>query len=261
MAMTDVPWATDVPAPQARMSLPDPDAVVLEKLLATFITIGSTMDPRSRQVGIGSSEVGWPCDRRIAYRLSATRAINTNHDPLRKLIGLGTHKALADAMHAVDAGSNTLLVERPVIYRGIPGTVDLALLLSGLLVVVDWKTTTCEKISRLKREGPPRHYKVQANMYAAGLRTQGHEISHVALCFIPIDAKPNEGLSKLWVWRAPFDQAMADDAVDRIARLRGKRPSEVDAKPDRLCTYCSHYDPNATDADLGCRGPQERNGA
>lgn len=250
--VTSPPWESTVPAPAEKPVQIDPDALALEKLLATFIRMGATLDTRSRQVEIGSSEVGWPCDRRVAYKLEGVLESNKDADPLRRIIGTGVHSALAEIFHDLDDDRGMFVVEEPTLYRGVPGTADLVWVVDD--TVIDWKTTTVEKIKRLKREGPPRHYIVQLNMYAAGLREQGYVINTVALCFVPIDADHKSGLKHLWVWRAPFNRAIADDAVDRIDRLRGKRPSEVDAKPDRLCAYCAHYNPNATDINLACPG-------
>lgn len=256
MTTTPAPWDTKVPPPEApEPPRVDPDALVIEKLLATFIRMGSTLDARSRQVEIGSSEVGWPCDRRVVYKLSGVPEINRDIDPLRRIIGTGVHHALADIFRDFDGGRGMFLIEQPVHYRGVPGTADLVWVSDT--TILDWKTTTVDKIKRLKREGPPRHYIVQLMMYAAGLRAMGMDITTVALCFVPIDADHKSGLKGLWVWRAPFNQALADDAVDRIERLRGLRPSQVDPKPDRLCAYCAHYNPNSTDIDLGgCLGPE-----
>jgi hypothetical protein len=247
------PWDTKVPQPVApEPPRVDPDALALEKMLATFIQMGSTLDARSRQAEIGSSEVGWPCDRRVVYKLNGTPESNRGDDPLRRLIGTGGHKVLADVFRDLDGGRGIFMVEQPVVYRGVPGTADLA----WLDTVIDWKFTSVEKIKRLKREGPPRNYLVQLNMYAAGLRAAGYDITTVALCFVPIDADHKSGLRGMWVSRQPFNQALADDAVDRLERLRGLRPSQVDPKPDRLCAYCAHYNPNSTDLDLGCLGPE-----
>lgn len=247
------PWETTTPEPTYAESKVDPDALALAEVLATFIRLGANMDARSQQVAIGSSEVGWPCDRRVVYRLNGVPKSNRGMDPLRRLIGTGLHAALADLFRRIDPGGEAFAVETAVRYLNVPGTADLVY--NG--TVIDWKSTTTKKIAMLKREGPPRHYVVQANLYAAGLRARGEDITHVALCFIPIDADHRNGLKNLWVWRAPFNQAIADDAVERLGRLVGKRPSEVEPKPDRLCAYCSHYDPHTTDLDVGCPGQEK----
>jgi hypothetical protein len=244
---TALPAQAEAPAPTI-----DPDALALGKLLATFIAMGATLDDRSRQVEIGSSEVGWPCDRRVVYKISGVAPANPDGDPLRRLIGTGVHLALAGVFRLLDSGHGFFLVEFPVRYRDIPGTADLVFRHGN--VVIDWKTAKKEKITRIKREGPPRHYVVQAMLYAAALRAMGYQITHVAIAWLPIDIDHTEGLDKLYVWRAPFNQALADDAVDRIERLSGKRPSQVDPRPDRLCRFCAHYDPNSTNLDAACPG-------
>lgn len=259
--VTEVPWATVPSIQPAEPPYVDPDALALGKTLGTFIAMAASMDNRSQQDAIGSSEVGWPCDRRVVYRMSGTAPANTiNRDPLRSLIGTGVHLALAECFRRLNGEHyRFFLVEEHVTYKGVPGTADL--LFRHGRVVVDWKTAKKEKITRLRREGVPRHYVVQANLYAAGLREQGEDVTHVAVVFVPIDINHDEGLDKIWVWLAPFDRAIADDAVQRLDRLAGKRPSEVAAKPDRLCPWCAHYDPNSTDLNAGCPGNSKGTGA
>src|SRR4029450_10719077 len=125
---------------------------------------------------------------------------------------------------------NRFLVEVPVVYRNIPGTCDLYDRDMG--TVVDWKSSTLDKISHLKRQQPALPYQVQVQTYAAGLATAGYEVRNVALVFVPRDGKT---LDQLWVWRTAFDRKVADDAIDRLAALRGKSPADVVASPDRLC--------------------------
>jgi hypothetical protein len=194
----------------------------------------------------------------VTYRLNGVAPANHGDDPLRRLIGTGVHAALADVFRLLDAGHGFFLVEHRTQYKGITGTADLVFRHGS--VVIDWKTAKKEKITRLKREGPPRHYIVQAMLYAAALRAEGENITHVAIVWVPIDVSHTEGLDKIYCWKAPFDPIVADDAVERVVRLAGQRPSEVDPRPDRLCRYCSHFNPDSVDLDASCPG-DSRNGA
>lgn len=241
------PELTPTPEPTT-----DPDALALAQMLGVFITMGASLDERSAQVSIGSSEVGWSCDRRVAYRLHGVARTNPISDPLRSLIGTGVHLALARTFSTLDPRQHWFRVEDKVTYRGVPGTADLVYLIGK--TVVDWKTAKKSKIARIRREGIPRHYRVQAHLYAAGLRAAGHDINHVAIAYVPLDLEASEGVDQLYVVREPFDQTIADDAVDRIERLRQVGPEQAQATPDRLCPWCSHYRPDSTDLETGCPG-------
>jgi hypothetical protein len=237
------------PDPPAEPKL-DVEAYAIEAALRSLIMLGSVTAPRSLQVTLGTSEVGHVCERRIAYRLAGTPKANLT-DPLRSLTGTGVHLALADMFRRLGAHSGRFLVEQPVCYRGVPGTVDLYDRYTR--TVIDWKTVLKSKLSHLRHDGPARNYVTQTMLYAAGLREAGEDVKTVALAFLPVD----DELAKLWVWRAPFDQARADEAMDRIEALRYRAPETVPATPDRLCGWCDYYRPQSTDLATGCPGPQK----
>lgn len=228
----------------------DPTAMALATALDSLIALGSATKPRTLQVAVGSSEAGQRCDRRIAYRLHGVRPCNFR-DPLRSLVGEEFHLALADMFTRLNAGSARWLVEAPILYRGMPGTVDLYD--RHTRTIVDWKSSTRSKIRQVRREGPPVHYKVQLQIYAAGLRAQGEDPQRVALAYVPTDGE----LSDLWCWVSPVDERMAVDALDRIEKLAGVEPAEATPTPDRLCPWCSHFRPGSTDLATGCPGNTE----
>jgi hypothetical protein len=203
---------------------------------------------RSLQTSLGSSEAGHQCDRRIAYKLAGVPAVNLR-DPLRSLLGVGWHAAMADLFRRVDAGSGRYLVEARVTYRGVPGTLDLFDRYTH--TVVDWKTSRKSNVMHLRHDGPRKHQTVQVQLYAAGLAQQGEDVRYVALAFVPTDA---DSLQDLWLWRAPYDQAVADAAIDRVNTLTGVSPGNVQCVPDRLCPWCAHYRPASDDLNVGCPG-------
>jgi PD-(D/E)XK nuclease superfamily len=244
--MAERAWAAP-PEPTTEAVQTDATAMAFATALDSLIALGCATKPRSLQVAVGSSEAGQRCDRRIAYKLHGVRPCNFR-DPLRSLVGEEFHYALADLFSRLNAGSARWLVEQPVLYRGMPGTVDLYD--RHTLTVIDWKTSTKAKVRQVRREGPPVHYKIQLQIYAAALRLLGEDPQRVALAYLPTDGE----LADLWVWLSPVDERMAVDALDRVERLAGIEPADAIAKPDRLCPWCAHYRPGSTDLATGCPG-------
>jgi hypothetical protein len=250
------PWQK-LPGPTVKEPVFDPEAYALGRELASLIGLGLATDPRSLQARIGSSEIGWLCDRRVAYKLHNYPSTNTEvrADPLRRAIGTGMHKVLADVFYRLDQGSGRFLIEQPVTYQGIPGTADLVHRVAE--TVIDWKTATKAKIAQVRRDGVPRHYQVQVQLYAAGLIERGEQIKNVAVVYLPIDGDKNDGLNLIHVWRAPVDRSVADDAVQRYERIAQAKPAQTPARPDRMCPWCSHYLPGSTSLEDGCPGNTE----
>jgi hypothetical protein len=246
---TPAPW-TNPPEPVVSPVKVDVEAYALGAVYRTLIAIGAATAPRSVQRSIGSSELGYACERRLAYRLSGTPTVNVR-DPLASMMGTGFHAVLADTFTRLNETltPGRFLIETPVVYRDIPGTCDLYD--RETATVVDWKTSTLDKISHMPGQGVAANYQVQGQTYAAGLAARGEDVRHVALMFFPRDGKR---LDQAWMWRTRFDRAVADVAVDRLETLRGKDPAAVAATPDRLCGWCSHYLPGSTDLSVGCPG-------
>lgn len=243
----------------AELPPPDPEAYALERQLRTLVHIGVIADDeRGRQRTIGASQVGTECARQLAHRQAGTRPSNVP-DPLRaSIVGRGVHIALAGLMERIDCGAGRLLVEHPVRYRGVPGTVDLFDRVDGL--VIDWKTTTLAKIKRVRESGPPTSYVVQLQVYAAGLEAAGETVRALALCYIPVDGT----LADVFVWRTLPDRRTADAAVDKLnARIGAELesvarpdPSTVAASPSALCKWCPYYTPGRTSS-TSCAGNSE----
>lgn len=245
MTSPEAAWVSPAPPSEPKQ---DVESYALECSLRSLIFLGCATAPRSRQTSLGSSEAGHQCDRRLAYRLAGTPATNLA-DPLRPLVGTGVHLVMADLFRRLDGGSGRFLVEQHVGYRDVPGTVDLYDRFTH--TVVDFKTTTASNLKHLRHDGPPRQYVVQVHLYAAALKAEGEDVRYVALAVLPTDGH----LDDMWVWRKPYDFAIADEAVDRLAQLLNKDPSTVESKPDRLCPWCDHYRPTTpVDLTIGCPG-------
>lgn len=253
--MSADPWVL----PTGKPAEPEPATVTTDLLvrrdlqasITEAIEFGAGTSPRSLQVTIGASEIGGLCKRQIAYRAVGTPPVHQS-DPLKPIVGIGTHLALADIFRRADGGMGRYLIEEPVTYRGIKGTCDL--LDRRRRVLVDWKVTEKAKIRRVRSTGPPRAYIVQANIYAAGLTDRGEVIDHIAIVYLP--STGDEGLAGMYVWMASPDRALADRAVEEFWEVRDAAqkngPGSITPHPTRLCPWCIHYQPGSADPDRSC---------
>jgi hypothetical protein len=227
----------------------DPISLILSDGLRDAIWTAAASSPRSTQVTAGASEIGSPGARQTAYRSLGIPAVHFP-DPWRAIVGSGIHLAMADYFRRLDGGSGRYLVEHPITYLGVPGTVDL--LDRRRHVLVDWKFPRARRISDVRRDGPSRAYLVQLNIYAAGLREQGEQVDRIALAFIPADGD----LDGIHVWHGIPDLDLATSAIrasnDNAELARAAGPSAVPATPSRLCPWCAHYRPGSTDLDIAC---------
>jgi PD-(D/E)XK nuclease superfamily len=257
VSVRETPITLLTPSPPSDGPSPDPEAYATETALRSLISLASVTSARSRQVPLGASEIGDPCDRKLAYRMARVRPSNLT-DPLPALVGTGVHSVMADLFGTLDAGAGRFLVEERVMYRGVPGTVDLYDRLTH--VVIDWKTTTLAKLKRIRHEGPPSRYVTQVHVYAAALVASGEDPFTVAIAYLPVDGT----LADMWVWQTPFDRDVADAARERIARIRVPEltstsggvidPATVTPTPSALCPWCPYHQRSATDLSTACSG-------
>jgi hypothetical protein len=213
-------------------------------------TAGNTR-PRDLQREVGPSELGLACERQIAYRIAGTARSNIAVNPIPSLVGTAMHAMFGDTF-AMPGGR--YLVEQRVSYRGVSGTLDLYDRLTG--IVWDWKFPKLRKVRKIQVDGPPRHYRWQLQTYAAGLQVQGERPKLLMLGFIPIDGD----LPDIACWSYPIDRGEADDAVDRLDKIRADlersgEPGAVAAQPSRLCPWCPYHRPQWTgDTNVACPG-------
>lgn len=214
-------------------------------------------EARSLQTGIGPSEIGNKCDRRIAYKFAGTPRVNFP-DPLRSMAGTGMHEVLANYFRRLDGGAGRYLVEHKVAYRDIPGSVDLYD--RRRRVLIDWKSPLKTKARKVVTDGPDHGYVVQVHTYGAGLLEQGEPVERVALCMIP----PDGTLDDMRLWVQPLDVSVADTAIERVRTiaqtvLRETSPGDVDATPSHLCGWCPYYREGSSDLNVACPGQPNRN--
>lgn len=218
----------------------------LTAVAVSNIELGMRTAERSLQTTIGASGVGHPCDRRLVYAINAVPPCNFS-DPMRLAVGIGVHHVVETIHNRLDRGSGRFLTEVPVTYRGTPGQIDLVD--RYLSALYDWKTTGKARLATYKKNGIPANYRVQIQIYAAGLALVGHEVKHLAVTFLPYDG----ALTQAWSWEAKPDKGIADAAIDRLLALHDcVEPAAATPTPDRLCPYCPYYNPRATDLNTGC---------
>ena len=213
--------------------------------------------PRSVQTAVGPSEIGHPCPRRLAYKLTRTTPTNGDTDPWAAIVGTSVHAWLADAFTAENQrlGRTRYYVETPVRVDDeltIPGTCDLYD--TDTRTVIDWKVVGTTALRKYKAEGPRPVYRAQAHLYGRGFALMGEPVEHVALVFYSRAGF----LAHTHTWTEPYDQARADAALARyasIAALAGTvHPEHIPATPDDSCTWCPFWAPATTDLALGCPG-------
>jgi hypothetical protein len=243
-------------APEGEPTTPTPRETASPDVLASWVAeiiLDHEHDrPRSRQMSIGPSAVGNACDRALAFDLAGVEAVNFP-DPLKAYVGTGLHAMLEAAVRLRDRETNRYLVEHEVTYRGVTGKVDLFDRVLGR--AIDWKSKELSKINRLRGRAMSYEYLVQQQIYAAGLRAQGENVKSVSLVFIPVNGLLRDILTQT----VPVDVSVADIAIDRLEGLSsrlmdGATPSLVEAMPNSLCPWCSHYAPDSPLSARSCPG-------
>jgi hypothetical protein len=252
------------PAPGPAMQLGQPgadenDAVAGE--LAHIIRDASANAPRSRQSAIGPSEIGVDCDRRIAYKLLDWPKANTGSDPLASIIGTGFHAWAEEAFSRPELGGRFIVEQHltiaPPLMPG--GSCDLYDTLHDR--VIDWKVVGDSMLRKYKSEGPREQYRVQGHVYGFGWELLGRTPKEIALAFVPRTGY----LSGLWVWREPYDRAIALKALARMYAIRDliiatdpeANPamwSVIPAAPSHGCRFCPWHRPGSNDLGAGCPG-------
>jgi hypothetical protein len=251
----------------AKLPGPDPVALALKQELSRIILWNEHSSPRSQQVAVGPSEIGQPCDRRLAYRIAGIPPLNTGSDPWPAVVGTSVHAWLEKAINQYQEanGDQGWLTELRVYPDPmISGSSDVYN--SRLRMVVDHKTTGSDKIRKLSRgEPPPPEYVTQIQVYGLGHRKAGREVERVALVFYPRSG----WLDDCYVWTAPYDESVAVAALERTYRIGGQlidldiennphRFQLIDATPGDACVFCDHYvqdrDIDVAADDKGCPG-------
>lgn len=240
----------------------------MRTILLDQVRWASSNAPRSLQVGLGPSEVGGSCDRRLAMRIAGLRTVNRTSDPWPAIVGTAIHDWLQrclelDNQRLVAAGKSlrwvTEVKVRPDLI--LTGKADAFDLETG--TVIDWKTMGDTSSKRLAEDGPSLGYQIQIQTYGLGFYRAGYEVKKVALMFLPRSGMLKS--ARYFEW--PFNPAMAQEAIERVYRIGrevlrlqsdglGDRVWEnIPCDPGALCGWCPFFRrDSAVVTENGCPG-------
>lgn len=232
-------------------------------------------DNRSAQVTMGPSEMGTPCDRRLALSFLRMPPVSPGGDGWAAFVGTCIHEGLARMFLWANAGTGRFAVETPLTFDSevVPkGTADL--IDRTLFMLDDHKCQGRWSRNKLKSVGPIPTYRVQAHVYAHGARQRGERIDHVAIISWPRDEST---LDDLYVWTEPYRPDIVKAAFERVEGISGLAESKMEELTGILplgtpeiqikarvggtfnidsesCRFCPFYLPNARSITEGCNG-------
>lgn len=258
----------------AKTSGSSADGEVMAARIADLIVDAAANAPRSLQKRIGPSEVGDPCERRLAYKLLDWPAVRDDGDPIASIIGTGFHTWMEEVFTGRQAqladGQQRYKVEERVTVR--PHPID-ALTVAGssdlydraTRTVWDWKLVGHTTLDKYRREGPGPQYRTQAHLYGLGQENAGETPERVAICFV---GRYHE--LRVHVWTEPYDRQVALDALARLDAIRARLESsdardseyahawwaQIPTDEQAKCRFCPWFKPGSEDFTTGCPGVQ-----
>ncbi len=228
-------------------------------------------DNRSAQVTMGPSEMGSPCDRRLALSLMRMPPVNPGGDGWAAFVGTCIHAGLEELFMWADAGTGRFVTEQRLEFASVyvpKGTADL--IDRTLLMILDHKCQGRWSRNKLKTQGPSPTYKVQAHVYAHGARLRGEKIEKIAIVSWPRDEAT---LDDLYVHVEDYNPLIAKRAFERVEKIGAEVEEKlalaaVDVKDELTskalvagdfnvaddCRFCPFFLPNARDITRGCNG-------
>jgi hypothetical protein len=238
------------------------------KIKETFYSYSNrkTTDNRGAQTTLGPSEIGTPCDRRLAMALLGVPAVNAGGDGWAAFVGTCTHVGMAEVYTFADAGTGRYAVELPV-FTGMPavprGTTDLLDRRDG--TVVDWKVMGAYSLKKFKLEGPSETYRTQAHVYGYGAERAGEKVRNVAVVGLP---RAGSSLDEMHVWTEKYDKKFALAALARVEEIasrtwtlgRSPESDKVNMSVAREfptgddCRYCPFHLKGDKGMERGCPG-------
>jgi hypothetical protein len=245
----------------------NPDVVTVEMFTAIRDTIVN--QPRSLQTKIGPSEMGHPCDRRIAHKLAGTPEVNGGRVAWKPYVGTAIHEQMANIFAkreiarwtGEDEGKRPRYHVEERVVVGQIGGVDHGgstdLFDAAVGGVFDWKFTTVSQIKRNYRvKGPGHQYRKQAHLYGKGWEDAGFDVKFVAIVFLTRDGE----FSDRYVWSEPYDRTVAEATLEHVNGVKAVVDMLGPAAPamfDAVSSYCQHcpfYMQGTTDLAIACPG-------
>lgn len=207
---------------------------------------------RSRQIQIGISEVGMDCRKCVARKLALTpRIIDGAWYPF---IGTAVHDQLERGF-AERWPDRYQLEERLFVHEykslKLTGSCDMMALVDGTdgVIVNDWKVVGKSSVSEAARGKIKDQYRVQAMLYGYGWKQKGHNVTHVALSFLPREDK----LENAVVVLLPYDEKLALDSLAQLesmidaAEVMGWDAVIEKAPKASFCFSCRRYEQTIND--------------
>ena len=209
---------------------------------------------RSKQTGIGASQIGCPCTKQLLYAARGVEKRKQVSDPWAAIVGSACHSG---PLHEAFRGSPDWLLDHKMeIGPGLYGTLDRYHIPTGC--VVDDKVLGVEALKKMRKHGPGPQYRTQVHMYGFGMSRLGHDVRHVALCCWPRSGR----MVDAYVWTEPYSDDVVETAFQRWYGLLEAAPAftpemfALVAKADGPCGWCPYYDPELekSNPELACGG-------
>lgn len=243
----------------------------LRDMLIDIILEHEKSRPRSQQTALGPSEIGDPCPRKLAYKVSHfPEPLSYVDDPWFAIMGTAIHTHLGTALDrvnqlALDRGEQApWLIEQRVTVRA-----DNEGLLEGnmdaynfwLRRPVDHKVVGKTTHTKVRRHGPSKEYHVQIQGYGVGAVNLGLKVDKVSIAFYP---RFDNITRAMYVWTGPFLPGLVDKALSRVdiidELIRQLNPlkdprqfTKIKAVPSENCRLCPWFKPGE-DTGMTCPG-------
>lgn len=249
--------------------IPEPPSTVME--LRQVLINYEAARPRSRQVRLGPSELGTPCDARLVRKLAGAPSPPPTSPAWAPLQGTAMHAEMEKvvAFWNQQLGWPRWTPERRLdIAPGLSGHGDAFDDDSG--TVVDWKlvgVTAIKKLRQARRAGAPVHmqvspeYRTQAHLYGRGHRNAGSDVRWVRLVLLFRGADYDDSDE----WTEAYDDDLAQAAIDRHQELismtaeldLSQHPEQITmvaTSPGEACRWCPYHQPLAPTSWASCAG-------
>jgi len=210
-------------------SITEPRADVLHT-----IAKAAQANPRSQQTRIGPSGLGHECDRCLGAML-AEHTQDSSDTPWLPTIGTAVHTWIGEAFDAANIERFTQglderwLIEETVIVGAVGGVeIDGSCDLYDLdtRTVIDHKLVGASTLKQA-RVKVSEQYRRQVHLYAAGMINAGHPVEHVAINYLPRNAKSLD--AGYWFTEGYKPDLVAETLAraDSLARAIGAAGAEI----------------------------------
>jgi hypothetical protein len=215
---------------------------------------------------MGPSSLGTPCLRELAHAVAQNPDVNNNSDPWFAVIGKAVHLWLEDKLNKYQFEVLGCPPDNPrwLTENRVDITHDAYSLSGNTDVydtveqeVIDYKVIGWDAMKRYRQWGPSTTYKVQAHTYGKGWKQKGYQVKSVCIAFLP----RSNFLRETTVWSEPFDEGVADQALQRAGLVRsllaaGVQPHQLPATPGENlhCVWCPWLDEGKENNRASCPG-------